>query len=158
MGPINLALPMQSTLECVAERHPDAPQLSFLDDSHTTGRADACIAAGQDFLAERATANLVDVPEKGKVFSFNVEAAACVAAALGYQDCSQMGIKVVGMPVGQWDWVKQQCAEAANKACAVVDTIMDASIAPAAPAAASAQVHPAQIAPPAADSGARARS
>ena len=61
----------------------------------------------------------------GKVFSFNAEAAARVAAALGYQDCSQPGIKVVGTPVGQPDWVKQQCAEAADKACALVDTIMD---------------------------------
>ena len=60
-----------------------------------------------------------------KVFGFNAEAAARVAAALGYQDCSQTGIKVVGTPVGQPDWVKQQCAETVDKACALVDTIMD---------------------------------
>ena len=88
IGRINFALPMQSRLERVAERRHDAPQLSFLDDCHTIGRADTCIAAVQDFLAECTTANLVDVPEKGKVFSFNAGAAARVAAALGYQDCS----------------------------------------------------------------------
>ena len=65
-----------------------------------------------------------DVPEKGKVFSFNAKAAARVAGALGYQDCSQTGIKVVGTPVGQPEWVEQQCVQAA-KACALVDTIMD---------------------------------
>ena len=109
----------------MAERHPDVAQLSFLDDCHTIDRADAGIAAVQDLLAGCATANLVDVPEKGKVFSFNAEAAARVAAALGYQDRSQTGIKVVGSPFGQPEWVKQQCVQAADKACALVDTIMD---------------------------------
>ena len=142
---------MQSRLERNAERQPDMPQLSLLDDCHTIGRADACIAAVQDFLAECATANLVDVPEKGKVFSFNAGAAARVATALGYQDYSQTGIKVVGMPVGM--------GQAAMRAGSRQSICMRpggqhhglASIAQAAPAAACARMHPAQIAPLAAD-------
>ena len=49
MDPTNSAVSLQSTgrLERAAERHPDAPQLSFLDECHTIGCADACIAAVQ---------------------------------------------------------------------------------------------------------------
>ena len=65
------------------------------------------------------------VPEKGNVFSFSAESTAHVTAALGDQKCSQTGIKVAGTPVGQPDWAKQQCVEAADKACARVDAIMD---------------------------------
>ena len=44
---------------------------------------------------------------------------------LGYQDYSQTGVIVVGTPVGQPAWVQQQCTKVADKACALVDTIMD---------------------------------
>ena len=133
----------------MAERHPDAPQLSFLEDCHTIGHAGACIAAVQDFLAECVTANLVDVPRKGKVFSFNVEAAARVAAALEYQDCSQKGFESGGH--ASWSAGLDQAAMrgGSRQNMHPGHHHVFASVAQAAPAAAGAQVRPAQLAPPA---------
>jgi hypothetical protein len=125
MGPVHFALPLQDKLESAAERHPDAPVLSFLDDNYTLGHADACIRAVPEFLADCKTIDLEDVPLKGMVYSRNAEAAARVAAALGYQDCSQSGIRVVGTPVGTGAWVKQQCSQDAARACELADTVME---------------------------------
>ena len=125
MGPSHHAFGAQATLERAAERHPDAPVLAFLDDCYTLGHADKCIQAVPEFWADCATIGLQDVPHKGMVYSRNAEAAARVAAALGYQDCSQSGIRVVGTPVGKDAWVRQECARDGASACELVDMVME---------------------------------
>ena len=113
------------------------------------------IAAVRDFLADCATANLVDVPEKGKVFSFNAEAAARIAAALGVPGLQPNGRHRRG-----------HTGRAASLGPAAVHKSGrqgvrtgrhnhgPARAAKAAPATARAQVPPAQGAPPAAHGGA----
>ena len=99
---------VQDALELMADLHSDALLLAYLDNGYTLGSADAVLATVPLFLATCEPPGLKDVPRKGEAFNRNAAAAARVANALGYKDCSATGIIVVGTPVGTVEWVQQQ--------------------------------------------------
>jgi hypothetical protein len=124
LGHLYFALLLQGPLEMLRDVHPDEPALAFLDDVNAIDRVEALLRAIPAFLAACERLGLVPVLRKCLTHATKPENGAAVAEGLHFAHCPE-GVVAVGTPLGAPEFVTQHAQSKADKACALVDTLMD---------------------------------
>lgn len=132
-GPLLFGLTLQKVLEAAVTASPGAPPVSFLDDITVVGKPAAARRAWQHLTGNGPDSlkavGLTVRPDKCGVYGgsglpANQRHVGALAASLGVKH-HRHGFSVVGVPVGNEDFVQSELAKRAQKICALVDQCMD---------------------------------
>jgi len=123
LGPAYYGCFSVKPLRAVAQAHPDAPPIAYLDDNTLVGEPEAAIAATRSLLAACAPRGQVPRLHKCEVTGSDPALVEQTAAALQFTARPE-GMLSAGTPLGTDAFKEQHCLGVADRACALIDKLM----------------------------------